>query len=60
MKPQQATNNPLEQAPNQNKAFTVLGRFREIGREIDPSRNWGSYPNVGFYSKDENFEMFFL
>ena len=57
MNPQQPTNNPLEQAPNQNKAFTVLGRFREIGREIDPSKNWGSYPNVGFYSKDENFEM---
>jgi len=62
MNPQQAVNSiapdsPAEREPFGKKSFTILGRFREIGKEIDPSRDWEKYSSTGFYSKDSNFEI---
>jgi len=57
MNPQQPVSSILEQDKMPQRSFTLLGRFREIGKEIDPSRNWSNYTKIGFYSKDENFEI---
>lgn len=57
MNPQQPVSSILEQEKIPQGPFTVLGRFREIGKEIDPSRNWANYTKIGFYSKDEKFEL---
>ena len=57
MNPQQPVSSILEQEKIPQGSYTVLGRFREIGKEIDPSRNWANYTKIGFYSKDEKFEL---
>lgn len=62
MNPQQAVNSiapdsPVEKEPVARNSYTILGRFREIGKEIDPNKDWGKYSSTGFYSKDSNFEI---
>jgi hypothetical protein len=62
MNPQQAVNSiapdsPAERESFGKKSFTILGRFREIGKEIDPNKDWEKYSSTGFYSKDSNFEI---
>jgi hypothetical protein len=57
MNPQQPVSSILEQEKVPQSSFTVLGKFREIGKEIDPNKDWKKYSSVGFYSKDSNFEM---
>lgn len=57
MNSQQPVSSILEQEKIPQGPFTILGRFREIGKEIDPSKNWTNYTKIGFYSKDEKFEI---
>ena len=57
MNPQQPVSSILEQEKVPQGSFTVLGKFREIGKEIDPNRDWEKYSSTGFYSKDSNFEI---
>ena len=57
MNPQQPVSSIIEQEKVPQGSFTVLGKFREIGKEIDPNKDWKKYSSVGFYSKDSNFEM---
>lgn len=52
-----ASTSPTEQAPKPSTKFTVLGRFRQLGKEIDPSKNWDSYSKVEYSSFGEGFNL---